>query len=101
MDAHLAKTIPVEVLKDKERELQERLEVDYSEGCSLTTHSTCLEIPSCCMTGLTQTRRLANQVFFKELFIMENAVGTSPSPVHQVESKPQYPLVIITREDVQ
>ncbi|MDR1442198.1 MAG: hypothetical protein LBJ02_07420, partial [Bifidobacteriaceae bacterium] len=74
------------------------------------------------------TRRLANQVFFKKLYIndvrskrelahacedeadvderseehiIEDAVGTPPRPTRRVESKLQYPFDLLTRKDVQ
>jgi DNA-binding CsgD family transcriptional regulator len=113
VDAHLAGAIPVDVLKDKERELQERLEIvqaeltilseDYTECRRFVDDALYLagNPVALCDRSNADTRRLANQVFFKKLFIMEDMVGTPPHPEHHVESKLQYPFDILTREDVQ
>ena len=113
VDAHLAGAIPLTVLGDKERELQERLEVveaelavlseDYTEcrrfiddALHLAANPTALYDRSD-----ADTRRLANRVFFKKLYIMEDAVGAPPRPDHHVISKLEYPFDILTSQDMQ
>lgn len=103
LDAHLAGAVTLDMLKRKQGELQDRLEAvedhvkvlseDYAANRRFVDDSLALvaDCQALYLRSNASTRRIANQVFFKRIYVDEHVTGRPPKPCREVRVVFEFP----------